>query len=53
MKNRRIKNTDSKRNFTEDFKHENGNYENICHTCGNRFLGHKRRITCKECLKKV
>lgn len=49
MKYKCIFKTESKRDFIEDFSHENGNYENICHSCGNRFYGHKRRITCKKC----
>ncbi len=39
----------SPRDFTEDFEHENGNYENICMTCGQHFIGHKQRILCREC----
>lgn len=39
------------RDWEEDFKHENGNYFNICHGCGNQFIGHKRRIICKACAK--
>lgn len=35
--------------FEEDFKHENGNYQNYCRYCSNHFLGHKRRIICKRC----
>jgi len=35
--------------FPEDFKLENGCYNNICCNCGRRFLGHKRRFTCKCC----
>jgi hypothetical protein len=41
--------TTTERDFTEDFTSENGNYYNICTTCGKSFLGHKRRITCKVC----
>lgn len=39
----------SPRNWDEDASHENGNYECICVVCGNRFIGHKRRIVCKIC----
>jgi hypothetical protein len=35
--------------WPEDFKHENGNYQCQCLTCGQLFIGHKRRITCKVC----
>lgn len=37
------------RNWPEDASHENGNYECRCCTCGNLFVGHKRRVTCKVC----
>lgn len=37
------------RDWKEDFGHENGNYEQFCLKCGNRFVGHKKRIICKEC----
>ncbi len=40
------------RNWVEDFSHENGNYSNICIRCNNEFLGHKRRIVCKNCSNK-
>lgn len=39
-------------NYTEDFSHENGNYENKCCSCKEHFLGHKRRVICKGCLNK-
>lgn len=39
-------------NWTEDFPHENGNYQNKCRECGNEFLGHKRRVVCKLCFSK-
>lgn len=32
-----------------DTSHENGSYVNICHSCGNQFRGHKRRVTCRVC----
>lgn len=35
--------------FPEDASHENGNYQNKCYKCGELFIGHKRRVTCKEC----
>jgi len=37
------------RDWPEDFEHENGNYMCNCSTCGKRFFGHKRRVTCKLC----
>lgn len=36
-------------NWPEDFSGENGNYQRRCSTCGNLFLGYKRRLTCKVC----
>ncbi|QRE00165.1 hypothetical protein [Burkholderia phage BCSR5] len=38
-----------KRNWPEDFPHDNGCYQNSCITCGGLFLGHKRRLLCKQC----
>lgn len=40
---------DARRDFVEDFSHENGNYWCKCHKCGNTFKGNKRRVTCKVC----
>lgn len=37
-------------NWEEDFPHENGSYFNTCTVCGNLFMGHKRRVLCKECV---
>ena len=37
------------KDWTEDFTHENGMYQNRCRTCNELFLGHKRRLICKEC----
>lgn len=37
------------RNWTEDFTHENGNYQNICIKCNHEFIGYKRRQVCKVC----
>lgn len=36
-------------NWPEDYAHENGNYMSMCRECGNKFVGHKRRIKCKVC----
>lgn len=44
-----IFNTYTNHDFPEDWEHENGQYENICMTCGQHFIGHKRRILCREC----
>jgi hypothetical protein len=38
---------ENKRNWIEDFSHENGNYQNECNTCNEMFFGHKRRVICK------
>jgi len=40
------------KDWTEDFEHENGMYQNRCRTCNELFIGHKRRMTCKECASK-
>lgn len=37
------------RNWTEDYTHENGNYVCVCWDCKQEFIGHKRRVTCKDC----
>jgi hypothetical protein len=37
------------RDWTEDFSHENGNYNCRCTHCGEMFVGHKRRVICKLC----
>ncbi|MCK5445777.1 MAG: hypothetical protein KAI73_09150 [Rhodospirillaceae bacterium] len=37
----------------EDLRHENGNYECICGSCGVHFRGHKRRVDCKVCANKA
>lgn len=35
--------------WVEDFEHENGNYHQKCYNCEADFIGHKRRIVCREC----
>lgn len=37
------------RNWQYDYTHENGNYVNTCDNCLRKFVGHKRRFTCREC----
>ena len=37
------------RSWPEDYKHENGNYQNSCCECGRMFNGYKRRVMCKVC----
>jgi len=41
--------SESKKDWTEDFDTENGNYHNQCMSCKEMFWGHKRRVQCKEC----
>ena len=41
--------TESTRDWTEDFTHENGQYLNECVHCGHTFTGHKRRVSCRSC----
>lgn len=41
--------TSPDRDWPEDFGHENGNYLCHCHWCHRRFLGHKRRVSCRVC----
>ena len=40
---------DSSLDFEEDFKNENGNYQNYCCFCEQTFLGYKHRRICKRC----
>lgn len=37
------------KDWKEDSGHENGDYQNRCCQCDAIFLGHKRRVVCKEC----
>lgn len=37
------------RDWPEDSAHENGRYWCTCSTCGQRFVGHKRRVVCRTC----
>ena len=37
------------RSWPEDYKYENGNYQNSCFECGRMFNGYKRRVMCKVC----
>lgn len=37
------------RDFPEDYRHENGQYFNLCVRCQWHFVGHKRRVLCREC----
>ena len=40
------------RDWMEDYAHDADNeYQNRCLTCGELFNGHKRRLTCKTCVK--
>jgi len=42
-----------KRSWREDFDHENGRYMSKCCVCDNNFIGHKRRVICKQCKSKT
>lgn len=42
----------TQRDWAEDFKEENGNYQRECIRCRKEFKGHKSRIVCKECHEK-
>ena len=44
---------DSPKNWTEDYKHENGNYTCRCCRCKEYFFGHKRRVLCVECANQL
>ena len=37
------------KNWDEDAAHENGNYQCLCARCNSVFMGHKRRVVCKQC----
>lgn len=37
------------RNWPDDYKYENGNYQNKCGKCSNHFLGNKHRVRCRVC----
>jgi len=39
------------RSWEEDFDGENGRYTNECCVCKKEFIGHKRRVSCKQCCK--
>lgn len=49
--NARPQDVDPARCWPEDSTHENGDYFCRCITCGNPFIGHKRRVTCKLCTR--
>lgn len=37
------------RNWWQDACFENGNYLNTCCFCEKTFIGHKRRVVCRQC----
>ena len=43
---------DNPHNWTEDFDHENGKYENKCTRCNSLFIGYRGRWVCKVCYRK-
>lgn len=40
------------KDWPDDAMHENGRYSCHCCNCGASFLGHKRRVMCRECSEK-
>jgi hypothetical protein len=38
-----------KKDWPEDWSHENGMYYCRCVHCSEQFIGYKRRVVCKEC----
>src|SRR5690606_30480947 len=40
---------DSPKNWTEDYKLDNGHYVCTCSVCKEQFYGHKRRVVCRVC----
>ena len=40
---------DPKKNWQEDYRLDNGNYQCRCVSCKNMFMGLKGRIICREC----
>ena len=43
----------SARDWTDDAAHENGSYWCKCYQCGQSFIGHKRRVMCKQCNDRI
>ena len=41
--------TSPAKNWGEDKELENGNYYCLCVLCKEFFIGHKRRVVCREC----
>jgi hypothetical protein len=39
----------NKKDWKKDARHENGRYWNQCYKCKCMFVGHKRRVVCREC----
>lgn len=39
--------------WDEDAARENEKYQCRCCNCGNLFIGHKRRVTCRACVKEI
>jgi hypothetical protein len=39
----------SPRSWPDDYPGENGQYMCECFSCKQRFVGHKRRVICREC----
>lgn len=41
----------SERNWHDDAALDNGQYLGVCRVCGKKFIGHKRRVECRQCAK--
>lgn len=41
---------ESPRSWPEDYSDENGQYIQTCLNCNRQFMGHKRRVVCRECV---
>jgi hypothetical protein len=44
---------DSNKSWQQDFVSEDGNYVSNCAICHCDFIGHKRRVVCRECQEKL
>lgn len=40
------------KDWPDDALKENGSYNCQCANCGSNFVGHKRRVMCRECAEK-
>lgn len=42
-----------KKDYPEEFKYDNGQYQSKCMVCKSYFIGMKRRKICKECYLEI